>query len=296
VSVTIGSGGTAQSFTAGPTDTSGNATYHLAQLLQPATSTAVSLTFAGDSTTTPQLASSTGSGSIGVSPDVCSVTYSGDAPVVLPLANTTLAATFADANAPAGDLSGHTIVFTLTNSALVTSTYQAVTDATGVASTSVPLAADSYFVHVSHAADSYYQACENAAGTDPLITVEQAASKATGGGWSSNGTGRFNFGFNLIPQAGGTYSGELQMANNSNKNKFHGRVITSASQLSSTKETWQGTGYWNGSAASFTITVNDLNSKSTKADTINLVIKKGSQTVFSTSGDLVIKGGNIVVH
>lgn len=295
VDLVIGSGPGQQTLHLGPTDAAGNASATLAQLLQPAPSASVALSFGGNTGSAPVLAASAGVGSISVSPDRCTVRYSGDT-LVRPLVNTNLSAQFLDANTPSGDLSGHTVTFELTNSAAVASTYTAVTNSTGVASVSVPLTADTYLTHVTSAADNKYAACGSDPATDVLMTVEQAGSKATGGGWAANGVGRFNFGFNVIPQAGGTYTGSLQITSRSNKDKFHGRVVSSVTQLAVNKVRWSGSGYWNGSAATFTVTVTDNNSKSTKADNINVVIKVGSTTVFTTGSDIVIKGGNIIVH
>lgn len=50
-----------------------------------------------------------------------------------------------------------------------------------MASTSVALPSDVYGVDVSFAGDDYYHQCETT--TDTLLTVPQAGSKVTGGGW-----------------------------------------------------------------------------------------------------------------
>lgn len=282
----------AQATTAGPTDSSGNASVTLAQLFQDAGNVPVSVSFAGDATHT----ASVGSATIVVSPDQCTLTYTGD--ILVPaLTNTILKARLADPDTTPGDLAGHTVTFTVADSAQPAgiTTYTDVTDATGLAEFSVPLNADVYSVTAAFAGDSKYAACSTA--TDTLVTVAAAGNKVTGGGWSSINSGRFNFGFNLIPQTDGTYKGQLQTRSNSNKNNFHGRVVTSASQLANNKVTWSGTGTYNGQPATFTVTVTDVGSGRKGTDSINLVIKDASGTVvLTTGGTVALKGGNITVH
>jgi hypothetical protein len=130
-----------------------------------------------------------------------------------------------------------------------------------------------------------------------VVTVQLAAAKVTGGGWTSISTGRTNFGFNAIPQAGGTYKGQFQLVSNNNKSKFHGKVVTSLSS-SGSSATWNGTGYWNGqSGYTYTISVVDAGTSGKKGDTITITIKSPSNTtVFATGGAADLKGGNIVVH
>ena len=61
--------------------------------------------------------------------------------------------------------------------------------------------------------------------------------------------------------------------------------------------TWTGTGYWNGqNGYTFSVTALDNGTGTTKADTLTLTISKGSQTVFTTSSAVPLKGGNLTVH
>ena len=296
LSLKVGTGSSSQTTSAGPTNSSGNASTTLPQLLQDAGNVQVSVNFAGDI----DHSASSGSSTIVVSPDSCTLAYTG-ATLVAPLTNTALRAQLADPDTTQGDLFGHTIAFNVTDSAQppVTTHYAAVTDASGVATIPVPLNADIYAVGTSFVGDLKYAACGTVPVTgDTLVTVAAAGNKVTGGGWAANGGGRFNFGFNLIPQTNGTYRGQLQTRSNSSKNNFHGRVVTSASQLATNKETWSGTGSYNGqSGATFTITVVDVGSGPKGSDTITLVIKNAAgATVFSTSGSAPLKAGNITIH
>lgn len=294
LSLTVGTGASSQTTAAGPTNASGDASVTLAQLFQDAGSVPVTASFAGDGSFT----ASSGSSTIVVSPDDCTLAYTGD--ILVPaLTNTTLKAQLTDPDPTQGDLSGHTVTFNVTDSATppVTTQYTAVTNASGVASVSVALNADVYSVGVSFAGDLKYAACGTT--SDTLVTITAAGNKVTGGGWATaNGSGRFNFGFNLIPQTDGSYKGQLQTRSNSSKDNFHGRAVSSASQLAANKETWSGTGSYNGQpGATFTITVVDNGSGSKSTDTVSLVIQNAAGvTVFSTNGPVPLKGGNITIH
>ncbi|MCA1702306.1 MAG: hypothetical protein LC808_03140, partial [Actinobacteria bacterium] len=177
-----------------------------------------------------------------------------------------------------------------------TQTFNATTNASGHAETTPALGSNVYGVSVAFAGDDYYKSCATA--TDTLVTVQSAASKVTGGGWISIGTGKTHFGFNAIPEAGGLFKGQFQLRSNNGKNKFHGNTVTTLSSSGNTA-TWTGTGYWNRTSGyKYTISVVDNGSSgSKKADTITITIKSPSNvTVYTTSGSQVLKGGNITVH
>jgi hypothetical protein len=182
----------------------------------------------------------------------------------------------------------------VTDSSLVTTHYPATTDATGHAATTVPLGPNVYSVAVSFATDDYYNACSTTA--DAIVTVESAAAKITGGGWTSNSTGRTSFGFNVISDVTGM-RGQLQIRSNGGKNRFHSTSVATLT-TDAHSGTWTGSGKWNGiSGYTFTISVEDNGTSGKRGDTISIVIKSPTDvTVFSTSGAQVLKGGNIVVH
>ena len=161
----------------------------------------------------------------------------------------------------------------------------------------MPLPADSYQVGVSFTGDDYYRPC--ATQQDVVVTVAAAAAKVTGGGWISITTGRTNFGFNLIPQAGATYKGQFQLVSTNSKSKFHGSGAAILRNATSTAANWSGTGSWNGSSGyTYSLGVVDNGSSGgRKGDTVTITITSPSgSVVYSTGGSQVLKGGNITVH
>ncbi len=281
-----------QQKSASPTDSAGKATTTL-QVLQKSGSVSQVLTkFAGDSSYLP----SSDADAFTITKEDCNLNYSGSVDVA-PAAMTTLAADMGEPDSSLGNRSNKTITFTVTGVNTPQQTYTAVTDASGHASLSVALPSDAYGVSVSFAGDDYYKPCSTS--QDAVVTVQAAASKVTGGGWISIGTGRANFGFNAIPEAGGLWKGQFQLRANNNKSNFHGGVVLSLTGSGNTA-TWNGTGYWNGQANyKYTISVVDNGSSgSKKADTISIKIisPTGTTTLYSTGGAQTLKGGNITVH
>lgn len=282
----------AQSKTAGPTDGAGNASASLLVTQEPGSVTQVRTSFAGDATH----AASTVTSPFSILKEDCRVTYTGDT-TVLPLANTTLSADLGELDATLGDRSGKTVTFTVVDASLVSQSFTALTDAAGRAAISQPLAAGVYAASVAFAGDSFYNACST--GTETLVTVQSAGSKATGGGFYVSGSVA-NFGFNLIPQAGGLFQGQLQLRLRDTKDKFHGNTVVSAVNLAPNSVRWSGTGRWNGASGyTFELTVVDNGTSGKKGDTIDLKIyPTGSpgSPVYTSSGVKPLKGGNIVVH
>jgi hypothetical protein len=281
-----------QSTSGGPTDAAGSASAALVVSQQPGSVTQVTTSFAGDATH----AASVDSDPFAILKEDCTLTYSGDT-TVLPLANTNLAADMRELDTSLGDRGGKTVVFTVEDSSLGSQTFAAVTDSTGHAATSQALPADVYAVSASFAGDDFYDVC--ATTDDTLVTVEQAGSKATGGGWYTDGS-RASFGLNVIPQAGGTWKGQLQLRVTNTKAKFHGNTVANAVSLAANKMRWSGTGRWNGvSGYTFEVTVVDNGTSGKKGDTIEVKIyPTGSpgSPVYTSSGAKPLKGGNIVVH
>lgn len=278
-----------QTASAGPTDASGNASTSLVVTQQPGSVSTVGTAFAG----VPGFLASSDSDGFTITKEDCTLAYSGDL-TVAPTASTTLAADLGELDSSVGDLSGKTATFTVTDASSAVTTYTATTNAAGHAATTVALPSGVYGVAVSFAGDGYYKPCGSS--LDSIVTVQAAGAKVTGGGWTSVGTGRTNFGFNAIPQAGGTYKGQFQLR--SAKNRFHGNVVTTLSGTATTA-TWSGTGSWNGAPNyKYTVSVADNGSSGAKkGDTITITIKSpANATVFSTGGAVAIKGGNITVH
>ena len=278
--------------TAGPTDVSGNAsTTSYNELQQPGSATSVVVSFAGD--TALHLLSSSSSSTFTIAKEDCTLAYTGDA-LVSAASMTNLSAQFGELDATHGDWTGKSVTFTVTDTALNVQTFTALTDSAGVAATTAALGSDVYAVGVSFAGDNFYLPCGSS--SDTLVTVQAAAAKITGGGWISQGTGRTNFGFNVISDVTGLH-GQLQVRSHSNKSRFHSTSILTLVS-SGNSGTWTGTGRWNGVAGyTFTVSVVDNGTSGKKGDSISIVIKSPTNaTVFSTGGAQPLKGGNIVVH
>jgi hypothetical protein len=274
-----------------PTSGSGNTSTSLVVTQKPGSVTTIGTAFAGDAS----YLASNDTDSFSITKEDCGLAYSGDT-LVAPVTMTRLAADIGESDSSPGDRSNKVVVFTLVDASLATQTFSARTDAGGHATTSVALSQGVYGVSVSFAGDDYYKACSTT--EDTLVTVEAAAAKVTGGGWTSIGTGRMSFGFNAIPQAGGVWKGQFQLRSNSGKSKFHADVVSSLSS-SGNAATWSGTGRWNGQTGySYTISVLDNGSSgSKKGDTISITIKSPSNVVvFSTNEPQALKGGNITIH
>lgn len=207
---------------------------------------------------------------------------------------TNLRAQFGEPDASPGDWSNKQVTFTVIDAANVSQTFMATTDATGLAATQAALGPNVYTVGVSFDGDGFYLACRTA--TDTLVTVESADAKVTGGGFIAQGVGNTHFGFNVIPDVTGL-KGQFQMMTKAGKHRFHGSTVLTLS-ASGNAATWTGTGSWRGTPGySFTVSVIDNGSSGAKkGDTISIVIKNGSTTVFTTSGPKPLKGGNITVH
>ena len=280
-----------QSTSAGPTDASGNASTPLTVTQAPG-SLSVATTFAGDA---GYLASGD-TDAFTVLKEDCTLAYAGDI-LVAPTASTNLVAQFGELDTSPGSWAGKQVTFTLTDSSANQQTATALTDAAGRAAVSVPLASDVYGVVASFPGDAFYHGCTSS-GQD-VVTVQMAGSKATGGGWFSSPS-RANFGFNVIPEAGGLWKGQFQLRTNNGKTRFHGDVVTNVTVLSSRSMRWTGTGSWDGTPGyRYEITVVDNGSSGArKGDTIGIVVKdpSGATTVYSSSGAQVLRGGNLTVH
>jgi hypothetical protein len=280
-----------QSASTGPTDVGGNASTSLVVTQPPGSATSVGTSFGGGDGYAP----SSLSASFSITKESCTLGYSGDV-VSAPLALTTLAADLGETDASLGDRSGKAVMFTATGVVdPIPRTFAAITDASGRAVASAPLPADVYAVTASFGGDAFYAPCATPGET--LVTVEAAAAKVTGGGWISIGTGRTSFGFNAIPQAGGSWKGQLQIRSHSGKNRFHARVVTILT-ASGASATWSGSGSWNGEPNfNYTVSVVDSGVSDAKKDAISIVIaKQGGGMFFTTGGLQSLKGGNLTVH
>jgi hypothetical protein len=278
-----------QTASASPTDASGNAATSLIVTQKPGSVTTVDTAFAGDA----EYLASSDSDPFTIAKEDCTIAYAGDTQVA-PATATTLAANLGELDAWVGDLSGKTVVFTVTGVSTPQQMFTAVTDASGLATTSANLDPDVYSVAASFAGDDYYKPCSTA--TDTLVTVESATAKVTGGGWITS-AGRTSFGFNAIPIAGG-WKGQFQLRCANGKNRFHAGVVTSLISSGNTA-TWSGTGDWNKVPGyTYTISVVDNGSSGAKKlDTISITIKSPSNAVvYTTGGPQTLKGGNITIH
>jgi len=235
-----------------------------------------------------------------VTKEDCLLTYTG-ATLVDPLANAALSAKFAEPDASTGSWAGKRVVFASTNTSSQTIEASATTNTGGQASTSISLPADVYGVVANFTGDEFYNACRTAAApNDTVVTVQAAGTKATGGGWFGQPS-RTNFGFNLLPEAGGRWKGQLQLRSNNGKLLFHGSSAANASQPSPTSVKWTGTGSWNGkSGYTYEVTVVDnAGSAGRKPDSISVkVYPSGNPAAptYTSNGSQSLKGGNITVH
>jgi hypothetical protein len=279
---------------AGPTDALGDASAASYNELQtPGSVSQVDVSFAGDTSRTPVLLASNSSSPFSIDKEDCTLTYTGDV-LVNAANNTTLSAQFGEPDTTPGDWTGKLITFTVTDVAQIQQTFTAQTDVLGVASTSQALGPNVYSVSVSFIGDDFYLPCATAA--DTLVTVQAANAKITGGGWISQGTGKTNFGFNVIRDVTGL-KGQLQVRVRSGKDKFHSTSVLTLNS-SGNSGTWTGTGRWDGvTGYTFTVSVVDNGTSGKKGDTISIVITSPTLVnVFTTGGLQPLKGGNIVVH
>lgn len=281
-----------QNATAGPTDDSGSASTSLVVTQQPGSVATVATAFVGDAA----YAASNDSDAFAVLKEDCNLTYAGPLSVP-PLAMTTLAADLGEPDSSLGDRSAKMVTFSVTGTADSTlRSYTATTDANGRASTSVALPADVYSVIATFAGDDFYLGCGTSA--DVLVTMTEAAAKVTGGGWISIAVGRTSFGFNAIPQADGSWKGQLQIRMRGGKDRYHAKSVSSLTATGSSA-TWSGTGSWNGTPGYlYSVSVVDQGSSgSKKGDTIAITITApGGGIEFTTGGAQALKGGNITVQ
>lgn len=276
--------------TTGTTGASGTASGSIT-VSQPPGAIQVTTSFAGDA----GFAASSDTDSVTLAKEDSTLAYSGGT-LVAPMSSTTLSATLGELDSTLGDLSNKTVVFTVTDSNMVTQTFSATSNASGVASVTVPLASGVYAVKAEFAGNDYYLGSATAA--DTLVTVQAAGAKVTGGGWTSISTGRTSFGFNVIPEATG-FKGQFQLRAKADKAKFHGNTAINL-VVSGNTARWTGGGKWNGTAGyTFQVSVVDNGaSGGKKGDTIKVVIKNPSGTVVFTTGSMpvTLKGGNITIH
>ncbi|HVE94750.1 MAG TPA: choice-of-anchor L domain-containing protein [Acidimicrobiales bacterium] len=285
---------------AGPTDAAGWVSTSTGPIMAlPGSISTVDTSFAGATIAGVEYGPSSDSDAFALAKEDCTMSYTGDVDV-LPATNTNLRAQLGEPDSSPGDWSAKPVVFTLTDGASVSTTYNALTNGDGLAETNVAIPSGVYGVVASFAGDDYYHACESPRAPDTLLVVQAAGQKVTGGGWFSS-PHRTNFGFNLIPEAGGLWKGQIQVRVTNSKSRFHGNTVTSATKLADNSWRWTGTGRWNGETGyTYEVTVVDNGSSgSKKGDTIRLKIyPTGSpgNPVYDSAAAAALKGGNITVH
>ncbi len=280
-----------QTTSASPTNATGDVTAApLVVNQQPGSVSSVGVAFAGDALA--QLLASSTTAPFTIAREDCTLSYSGDV-LVATGGLTTLRAQLGETDPYPGNWAGKSVVFTLVNSASVSQTLTAATDAAGAASVAAALPADVYQVTAAFAGDAYYGPCS---APQTIVTVQMAAAKITGGGWVTPGAGRLSFGFNVAPSALGPI-GQVQLNGRAGKDRFHGDAMLTLS-TSGASGTFTGTGRWNGASGyRFSISVVDNGTSGKKGDTLSVTITSpGGTVVYSSSGALPLKGGNIVVH
>jgi Tol biopolymer transport system component len=236
----------------------------------------------------------TAGGTITVAKEDCTLAYTGDL-YVAPGANANLKAHFDEADTTKGDLSNHTVVFDLVDSTGATYAQHpsATTNGSGDAAAALALPVGVYAVTAHFDGDAFYSACR---ATDAVMTVASAQSKITGAGWIAVQT-RTSFGFNLVSQAGGPWTGQFQVRIASTKGQFAGTSINTVTFTGTNKATWTGSGKYNGVAGySYRATVVDNGTSTKTPDKIEIVITSPTnQTIFTTSGLQALRGGNLAI-
>ena len=220
----------------------------------------------------------------------CTVDYNGPA-VVGPNGTLQLRAAIGEPDSRLGSRADKPVRFTITdvdNSGSSSTTYDAVTNASGVATRDLAIpggiARDVYLVKASFAGDQYYKSCTS---EQEVLAVSVATAKATGGGWVG---GTSYFGFNVLSSS----SGQLEVSGPGTK-RFHATTVTSLGRSGRTA-VWKGAGRM-GSAGGHTYvaTVEDNATTGVGRDTFKLVVRNSSgTTVYSVSG--VLKGGNVKLN
>ncbi len=237
-------------------------------------------------------ATGTSSGTVTITREACVLTV----PVTVQGVEgsaTTVMATLGEDDATLGDRSNKSVMFTAIDAGGATAgTWTVLTDAGGVATLNASLPTGVYAVTADFAGDTYYSPCMS---DTSVVTVSPAAgAKVTGGGWVT-APGRSSFGFNAMPAAGG-FGGQFQLRA-PNKGTFHANTVSSLT-VSGKTATWSGSGSWKGTSGyTFTAVVVDNGTPGKGKDTISIVVRSAAgAVVYSTGGQLTLKGGNITVH
>jgi len=278
-----------QTASAGPTDSSGNASTELTVIQAPGSVSTVETSFAGDDSYGP----SNDSDPFSIMREDCTLAYVGDTRATG--SAVTLAAHLGESDDALGDRSDKPVMFTVVGPGGQTSHHLALSDPDGTASTSVPMAAGTHTVEASFAGDDSYLACGTAQPTE-VVVAAQGAAKVTGGGQISV-NGRTSFAFEVIRDAR-SLRGQLQVVVHATKGRFHADELLGLSVAGNTA-TWWGTGDWSGASGyAFAVQVVDVGSGARKrADTISmLIVGPGGVTVYSTRGPQPLEGGNLSVH
>lgn len=286
VTFIVGSGSSAQTITTAPSDSTGNATATLPQLNSVAPSTTIAMNYNGDAITR----AAAGTTALSVVADSCALAYAGTTTITS--ASSTLSAALTDTEAPVGNLSGHTVVFTVTGSANNVVTYSATTNSAGVASTTAPLNAGPYTVTAT-VADNEYGPCS----ATPAVIGATTGAAAFGAGSARAESKPFQFAVALFAVKGAYHT--LIAVNLNCRSTFHAGSVTSESSVANNDVKWTGTGVWGrNTIATFTIEVTDNHGTSHHApDTINLVIRQPSgATLFTTAGAVGLTSGIITVR
>lgn len=267
------------------TDVLGQATA-LLQLRQPAGSYTVTVGFVGN----VYYEASTGGTSFSIRKEDGTLSYGGDA-VSQRYQGASFKAQFGEQDGSLGDLSGKTVVFTVSdgaNTQMVTAT----TDSSGLAfsSTAIQLPAGIYNISTRLLGDEYYFG----ASTDPTLYVvwePVAGLKVTGGGWILRNGQKANFGFNakyvenqVLPQ------GELEYVDRSTGMNVHSSLMNWL-VVSNSLAFFEGIATVNGAGSHVVrVTAVDNGQAGKGTDTFELSV---DGVVF---GSGTLAGGNVVIH
>jgi hypothetical protein len=279
------------------TDATGVGSTPLVVTQMPGSVASVDTAYAGDATH----AASSDSDPFSIALEDCSVTYTGDTAATSPTA-TTLSAQFGELDASPGDWSNKTVTFTVVDSALVSQTFPASTNAAGVASIAADLAPGTYTISTAFAGDAFYSPC---AGTDASVTVAApavAAAHVSGRGELKMGDKKAEFAFEVDRDTAGVLKGltivEFRDRKGRKGHDFRSMVVETL-ETSGNTATFTGTGKIEGKAGySFIISVVDNRmpgERKKPRDLISITIMKGADTVFTTVGFVPVREGDVKV-
>jgi len=247
----------------------------------------LAVSFAGDN----KYQATTSHTNFEVTRETASIKYLGDT-ITQRYQDATLKAQLSENDLPVGDLSGKTIIFTITDGTN-TQEFAAITDANGVATTEptqIFIPASLYNVTASFAGDEFYQGSSTK--TPYVVWQVMPGLNINGGGWLEKDNKKCNFGFTAKYVNNSDFpKGQLEFIDRSTGQNIHsegfGWLVLDSQNLA----ILHGSATINGeSGHTFRMMVSDLGTPGKDIDTFDLEI----DCLPVISG--LLDGGNIVIH